>query len=570
MHHKMRWVPLLVIVWSVAATALPHEGSIAGTVRNSRGVPQMGATVEILTGAVPATTVFTDDHGRYAASQLPPGSYQVKVTETSFLPSLRENVVLHSGAKLIINITLNTLFEAIATLPVRTRTAQDDDDWKWTLRSTANRPILRVFDDGPLVVVSESGNQEDRVLKARVTFVAGASNDGPGSVADETTAFKLEKSIFSSGTLTFNGNMGEMGNLNFSPTVLHASYKHQTTDGHLPEIAFTIRRFGVVDSDDQQMPLQALALTLSDTMQVMDFAELSYGAQYETIQYQGRNTSFRPYGTFDLHLSPDTVVEYRYATSMPNTRAAKGFDTAPADFSESGPRVTATNFTSHLEDARHQEISLSRRYGKNRFQVAAYSDRINNITLLGVGNADSALGDGNILADPFAQTFTYNGGNFSTRGFRAVAQRKLSQSLTATIDYSYGGVLALENAAALVPGATGNPFDTVRRHAISAKLAGKVPVSNTTWIASYRMTDNKALTPVDAFNVSAGQTDPYLNVFIRQPLPCLNFLPGQMEALIDVRNLLAEGYVPVMGQDGRTLYLVQSARSIRGGLAFSF
>jgi hypothetical protein len=43
-----------------------------------------------------------------------------------------------------------------------------------------------------------------------------------------------------------------------------------------------------------------------------------------------------------------------------------------------------------------------------------------------------------------------------------------------------------------------------------------------------------------------------------------------MEALVDVRNLLAQGYVPVVGQDGQTVYLVQSARAIRGGVAFTF
>jgi hypothetical protein len=44
-----------------------------------------------------------------------------------------------------------------------------------------------------------------------------------------------------------------------------------------------------------------------------------------------------------------------------------------------------------------------------------------------------------------------------------------------------------------------------------------------------------------------------------------------MEVLVDLRNLLAQGYVPVLGRDGRTLYLVQSAaRSVRGGVAFSF
>ncbi len=35
----------------------------------------------------------------------------------------------------------------------------------------------------------------------------------------------------------------------------------------------------------------------------------------------------------------------------------------------------------------------------------------------------------------------------------------------------------------------------------------------------------------------------------------LGFLPAHMEALIDLRNLLAQGYVPVMGQDGQTVYL---------------
>jgi hypothetical protein len=72
------------------------------------------------------------------------------------------------------------------------------------------------------------------------------------------------------------------------------------------------------------------------------------------------------------------------------------------------------------------------------------------------------------------------------------------------------------------------------------------------------------------FNASPGQSDPYLNLFIRQPIPNMGFLPGHMEAIIDVRNLLAQGYVPVLGQDGQTVYLVQSARAVRGGVSFSF
>ena len=104
---------------------------------------------------------------------------------------------------------------------------------------------------------------------------------------------------------------------------------------------------------------------------------------------------------------------------------------------------------------------------------------------------------------------------------------------------------------------------------MAAKFSGTVPKVKTRWIASYRYTGGRTLTPVDLFDTSAGRSDPYLNLCIRQPIPA-SLLAGHMEILLDLRNLLAQGYVPVMGRDGRTLYLVQSARSMRGGVAFSF
>jgi hypothetical protein len=110
----------------------------------------MGAAVEILGSAAHAMKVFTDDRGFYSVASLLPGTYSVKVSAPSFLPSLREKIGVRAGAKLIVNITLTTLFEAIQLVPLRT--PADDDDWKWTLRSVANRPILRVLPDGTTVV----------------------------------------------------------------------------------------------------------------------------------------------------------------------------------------------------------------------------------------------------------------------------------------------------------------------------------------------------------------------------------------------------------------------------------
>jgi hypothetical protein len=152
---------------------------------------------------------------------------------------------------------------------------------------------------------------------------------------------------------------------------------------------------------------------------------------------------------------------------------------------------------------------------------------------------------------------------------RAVLQRKLLSDLTATLDYSYGGVLDLSHPGIELQDAR-DYIRAERRHSMAAKFGGNIPKSKTHWTASYRYTAGRTLTPVDLFNTSPGAADPYLNLSIRQPIPS-KLIAGHMELLLDIRNLLAQGYVPVVSSDGQTVYLVQSsARSVRGGLAFNF
>jgi hypothetical protein len=217
-----------------------------------------------------------------------------------------------------------------------------------------------------------------------------------------------------------------------------------------------------------------------------------------------------------------------------------------------------------MEKARHQEISLSHRAGKNNLQVAVFTDRVSNTALLGTGSTTSA--GGFLLPDSSSGTFSYDGRTLNASGLRVVLQRKFSNDLTATLDYAFGGVLDLSRPDVALQNAD-QSMTTQRRHAVAAKLSGTVPHTHTRWIASYRWVNGPSVTPVDMFNASPGQTDPYLNIFLRQRLPGFG---GRMEAVIDLRNLLAEGYVPVLGQDGQTVYLVQAARCVRGGLAFTF
>jgi len=555
---KIRQLGLWAVIvgLSLPAWGGTRPGEISGYVYNPSGLPQMGAIVEIIGAAAQTLTVFTDVAGFYSATDLVPGFYSVKVSAPSFLPAMVEKIGLKAGTSVRVNVTLSTLLNAMRVGPLRNGT--DDDDWKWTLRSVANRPVLRVF-DGPAT------EQQTHDVKASLSFLAGSAADGYGSGSEMSTGFSLERSIFSVDRIGLSGNVGYGDGL--PAAVLRAMYSHRLPDGTGPTMAVTMRHFAPSDPNLHYASLQALALNAGENIALGDVLELKFGSELQTIQFLGRVTAFRPYGSADLHLSPNTLVEYAYATSLPNTQAQKGYDSAPADLSEADPRVSMNNFQTRLERAHHQEVSLSHRLGKNSVQFAVFSDRVANTALTGAGEVTAA--GGFLLPDVYSGTFNYAGDTLDTRGLRVVLERKFSSDLTATLDYAYGGALDLTKPDVEIQQAR-QWISTQRRHALAAKLSGTLPKSHTHWVASYRWVNGAALTPVDMFNSSPGQSDPFFNVFLRQPIPTMGFLPAHMEALVDVRNLLAQGYVPVMGQDGQTVYLVQSARAVRGGVSITF
>ncbi|MGA9527517.1 MAG: carboxypeptidase-like regulatory domain-containing protein [Terriglobales bacterium] len=558
---------LAIPAWSATAT-------ISGYVRDSSGVPQMGAVVELLPliGSdliQPAQTVkaFTDGRGFYSIAKLLPGNYSLKVSEPSFLPTLRERIGIRAGARLMVNVTMTNLFEAIQLVTIPTQS--DQDDWKWNLRAISNRPILRVLGDGTTAVV-ENGGAND--IKGSLAFLTGSPGEGFGSASDMSTAFSVERSLLSTGTIRLNGDLGYSSDgVTVPSTFLRTSYIGHFNNISEPSFSLTALRLNSADPTNT-LPgatLQALSLTSADRVILGNSLEMRLGSELQTIQFLGRVRAFKPFGSADLHLSPNTVLEYQYRSSVPRLTledlSGDSSDPAP-DQRATGPRMSMTNFSPAVERARHQEVSLSQRVGRNNMQVAFFSDSIVDPVLTGIGGGLSA-GSGDVLPDIFSGTFSYQGNNFATQGMRVVLERKLLSDLTATLDYSYGGVLDLSRPDIQLEDAR-SFIRTQTRQAVAAKLRGSVPKSKTRWIASYRYAD-RSLTPVDMFNTSAGQSDPYLNLFVRQPIPS-SFLSGHLELLIDLRNLLAQGYVPVLGQDGHTVYLVQSARSVRGGLAFSF
>src|SRR5664279_4832284 len=241
---------LVVVAGMVTTVALPAwpgsasgaiSGAISGYVRDGSGAPQMGAVVEVLGSAAHALKVFTDDHGFYSVASLLPGTYSVKVSAPAFLPTLREKIGVRAGAKLMVNVTLTTLYEAIQLVPLRG--PMDDDDWKWTLRSVANRPILRVLEDGTTVVAQSGESAADHDLKGTLTFLAGSPGQGFGSPADMSAGFALERSLLSSGTLRLNGNVGYgVDGQGIPAAVLRTTYTNRFNGVFEPSVAITALR----------------------------------------------------------------------------------------------------------------------------------------------------------------------------------------------------------------------------------------------------------------------------------------------------------------------------------------
>ena len=220
----------------------------------------------------------------------------------------------------MVNVTLTTLFEAIQLVPLRGPV--DDDDWKWTLRSVANRPILRVLEDGTTVVAQSGESAADHELKGTVTLLAGSPGQGFGSPSDMTAGFAVERSLLSSGTLRLNGNVGyDSDGQGIPSAVLRTTYTNRFNGVFEPSVAITALRLNSPDSNN--MPgasLQALSVTSSDRVVLGDKVEMKLGSELQTIQFMGRVNAFKPFGSADLHLTPNTVLEYQYASAVPNAR----------------------------------------------------------------------------------------------------------------------------------------------------------------------------------------------------------------------------------------------------------
>lgn len=550
------------------AAAESQTGKIAGVVLDPSGVPQMGATVVVTAQSLTSASfqLLTNAHGRFATSALLPGVYSVRVTLAGFLPSLQPNVPVTGSRTTSLQIELGSLFTGLNDLHRRANEKPDEAEWGWVLRSSAiTRPILR-WQNGRLVLAQDQESTSEaassnRQLRSRIDFTSGMRPGSAIGFSDSpATSFAFDEGIGATGQLLVAGQV---------------SYESQATSGGFatlwlpegngregPSTSLVVRqsRLGA----DGPM-FRGMRLDQTGVLALSDAVTLRYGAEYLLTSLGSETTTgLRPRAELAVRISPDWQASLLLASrpwpeaspeaTAPLESALDSLDVFPTMLFRDGRPV--------LEDGWHEELAVERLFAHHsRLMLAGFHDRSNDTAVFGQGNV---IDNANFLQDFFTDGFAYDAGTSDSWGARAAYQQKFSKDLSATVVYAWAGALA-PVANSQPDGRLRDALSTQYRQSLAGSVSSRIPVLGTQLTTGYKWINGVVVSRQDEYGEASFRLDPYLNLVIHQPIPCLH----RMQAMADFGNLLAQGYVPMTTRDGR-IVMVAAYRTFRGGISVQF
>lgn len=469
------------------------------------------------------------------------------------------------------------------------------DDWKWVLRSSiATRPVMRAF---PGIDIS---NPSDRHESAAFTDTRGifkvSAGDQDSSAAfgqqpDLGTAFALATSLFGTHELQLSGNVGYANSglptagfrTTFSRTGEHAAYAFTS-----PEVQLTMRQvflparaggaFLNGDAAARSAPaLRSMTAAVHDKAALGDDVTLEYGFSLDSVAFIERLNYFSPYARLNYGLGDFGSLRFAYSSGAPPAELILDSEGSQTDLQQDlatlalFPRISLRDGRAKVQRSENFEAGFTKVIGSRTFQVSLFREAVRNAALTMAG-ADGLIPTADLLPDIASTSSVFNVGSFNSNGYAASVTQSFNDHLSGMFAFGNGGVLRTEQRELQ----TGSP-DELRamvkmsqRNWASARIFGVLPSTGTAAAASYLWTDYRSLTPAHAFLTQNFTPQAGLNVSVRQPIPMFGGIPGRLEATAELRNLLAQGYLPVQGAGGRRLLLIHSPRAVRGGLSFIF
>ena len=585
----------------VASAASPASlsGSIAGFVRDSAGVPQMGASVLLFNRYERLIQrTITNERGLFGFESLSPDLYSVRVSLASFVPAMKQRIAVQPGMQSLLYVDLASVLSSIELVYAAPgQGALMSDDWKWTLKASAStRPILRFLPDNPSDPTQNDKPAGESVFSdtygvLRVSAGDPGSLGGTSSQSDLGTAFALATSLFGRNRLQLSGNVGYSAGAALPATGFRTSFSR---DGFGPEVSVTMQQvylpgrsgFSVVPGQAEGAPaIRAMSVAIHDSIAISDDLRFDYGAALDSITFLDHLNYVSKFARLSYSLGDNGTVQLAYssgappiqflAANQPDNRAElSGNDDAAlaADLAALSvlPRLSLRDGRAAVQHSQDYEIGYEKKLKSTTVDVTGYHESITNLAMT-VSAPDELFSPNDLLPDISSKSSVLNAGSLQRFGYAASVTQVLGDKIE--LGTSVGRAGALTAGTEDLPAATGDELRSTlhptQRFWASARASAKLPVTGTIINASYQWMDYRAIMPSHFYLTQRAYPEPGLNIRVRQPIPSFLGMPGRLEATAELRNMLAQGYVRV-SDAGQSVLLTQNPRAVRGGLSFIF
>jgi hypothetical protein len=575
-------------------------GSIAGIVRDSTGIPQMGATVLLFNRSERLMLqTITNERGIFGFDLLSPDLYSVRVSLASFVPAVKQKIAVQPGMQSLLYVDLASVLSSIELVYVAPgQGALMSDDWKWTLKSSAaTRPVLRIL---PGQSASDP-NQRDTAVGSIFGDTHGllsVSGGDPGSLGgssaqtDLGTAFAVATSVLGRDQLLFSGNLGYNAAGGTPGGGFRTSYNR---GGGGLEVAVTMQQvflparanLGEMNGDygPAGPALRTVAISMKDTVALADNLHLDYGMSLNSVSFLDHLNYMSRFARLDYDLGKLGTLQFAVSSGAPPTQLL--VDDGRGDETHVGgdqsalaedlaalsvlPRLSLLDGRGAVEESQNVEIGYEKKLRSTRLNVTGYRETITNADMTMASPAGNVFAMGDVLPDISSNSGILNIGSFQRTGFAASVSQTLGSRLEIGSSAGRGGALELANQGIAIENADQlrASIHNTDRFWASARASATLPGVGTQISASYEWTDYSTIMPSHFYLTQSTYPEPGLNIRVRQPIPSFAGIPGRLEATAELRNGLAQGYIPITA-DAQQVILVQQPRVLRGGLSFIF
>lgn len=560
---------MLLAVLSVSmCVAAEHGGELSGTVRDEHGVPQMGAVIELIgAGRDSVRTAVTGLDGRYVFANLLAGTYRVKASASFFRPASTRGLRVGAGMQAVVNLTLANLYSTATLLPAERRSPDEaNDDWMWTMRSAASRPVLR------LATGSAGQAEAGAATRGRmpVTAEVGIGSGGFGAFGVEQAVAAGFRSASDARKMSGVARFGTASGAGGGPVAVRVTATGQSSPWSSTSTAVSFESDPAVRPAVGGAGWRSLRVVSAETASFGDTAAMEVGSMLASdISHPGMPVN-RPFGRVRVFLPGEWTVEYALATDRNLQRAT---DVSATAVSMVRDGAGAGHGAARIEHGRHQAVVLSHESKAHRVAFSLYRDTLERTPVLGSGSAgelngvlaDLALLPG-ALVDSSNGTFRAEGPGLTTEGCHAVMTQQLTPDAWVELRFANGAALETSDA---VSADTALPPRIRVGHGVAAGIAAHNRIRRTGTVvrASYQWQPERMITPIDAFDATNGPA--YLGFMVEQAIPVW-LSPRGTAVHLSAGNVLRQGLRDVAGRNQSVATLAQELPSLQAGIGFTF